>query len=254
MPEAWTLIVNNWLPILIGVAGIVATVAVYSFTRRAKEPTWSVRTTDVVTKRTGGLTGLAVTFNGQTVSDLSVSRIVIFNGGNDPIRRTDIAPAAPLSLTVPTDASMLDASIVAVSNSANRLTVGFDREKNTALIDFDYLSKNEGAVVDVVHFGGTRATAAVTGVIIGASQLRYLNRQNARLLNAGLGLLSGLLLLVDLILVATLITQFNWFLAFVAGAVGVAGVAGYAVSFRAVIRGPRLAPKGLEAFDDRAYR
>lgn len=162
----------NWLTILALVAGIAATVVAYLFGRRVKRPTWSVRTTDLVTKRTGELRGLSVRFNSQEVSDLSVSRIVFFNKGADPILRTDIAPAAPLTIFVQEGATILDASLVVANNPANRVAIRLDAATNRAFIDFDYLGAREGAVFDVVHFGGD-AAAGVTGIVIGAQGLAY---------------------------------------------------------------------------------
>jgi hypothetical protein len=162
----------NWLTLLAIVVGLVATVGVYLRTRRVKRPTWSVRTTDLVTKRTGELPGLSVKFNAQDVSDLSVSRIVFFNSGNDPIRRSDIAPAAPLKVFVEKGATVLDTSLVVANNPANRVAIQLDTTANQALLDFDYLGAREGAVFDVVHFGGN-AAAAVTGIVIGGQGLQY---------------------------------------------------------------------------------
>jgi hypothetical protein len=181
----------NWLTILALVAGIAATVVAYLFGRRVKRPTWSVRTTDLVTKRTGELRGLSVRFNSQEVSDLSVSRIVFFNKGADPIRRADIAPAAPLKIYVQKGATILDASLVAANNPANRVAVRLDSAANQALIDFDYLGSREGAVFDVVHFGGD-AAAGVTGIVIGAQGLAYAKTADPDPNGFWIGLIGGL--------------------------------------------------------------
>lgn len=170
--DAEAFLAANWFALVIGLAGVAATVVVYLVTRRVKRPTWSVRTTDLVTKRTGELRGLSVRFNSQEVSDLSVSRIVFFNKGADPIRRADIAPAAPLKIYVQKGVTILDASLVAANNPANRVAIRLDSAANQALIDFDYLGSREGAVFDVVHFGGD-AAAGVTGIVIGAEGLAY---------------------------------------------------------------------------------
>jgi hypothetical protein len=63
---------------------------------------------------------------------------------------------------------MLDANLVAVNNRVNRMSVQFDSSSNRALVDFDFLSRGDGGVFDVVHYGGGQPTAKVAGVVIGA--------------------------------------------------------------------------------------
>jgi hypothetical protein len=257
----WTVLADNWLALLVGFGGIIATIAVYWFTRRVKEPVWSAHTTDLVTKRTGELPGLAVEFKGKSISDLSVSRVVFFNRGSDPIRRADIAPAARLAVTVPKDVTILDASLVTANNRANRMGIALDKLTNTAPIDFDYLSKNDGAVFDIVHFGGVRASAAVTGAIIGASGVRYINIRKADPSLLG-GLFVATLLTLALAVGGLLVAyrqeliRPSTFLgpslaaAFTGAAIPL-GIASATVLFQAT---RMTVPKGLGVFNERRYR
>jgi hypothetical protein len=164
----------NWVGFAVGAAGIIASALFYVRGLRLKRPTWSVHTVDLVTKRTAELQGLTISFKGKPVSDLSVSRIMLFNDGKEPIFSRDIAAAAPLALEVPTDVQMLDATLVAVNNEVNRIGVHFDGPGNRALIEFDRLARGNGAVFDVVHYGGQQPTALVSGVVMG-TELRHLS-------------------------------------------------------------------------------
>jgi hypothetical protein len=250
LTAVWTLVVDNSVAIAIGLIGIAATVVVYLLTRRVKRPRWSVHTVDLVTKRTAQLQGLSVTFKGKPVSDLSVSRVVLFNAGLEPIRREDIAPAAPLALEVPTDVQMLDATLVKANNKVNRMGVRFDPSSNRALVEFDFLSAKDGGVFDVVHYGGGQPTAIVAGVVIGA-MLRQVSVPKPDPIGKVLAWLAGAVSIAGAYyLVQQIATKgFDWgepiiFAGFVAlpGGLFLSQFAQHSV------------PKGLEAFHERGYR
>lgn len=234
---------------MIGLVGVGATVGVYLVTRSVKRPCWSVHTVDLVTKSTAQLRGLTITFNGKPVSDLSVSRVVLFNAGREPIRRQDLAPAAPLALEVPRDVTMLDAALVSENNRVNRIGVRFEPANNRALVDFDYLSTNDGAVFDVVHYGGGQPMAVVGGVVIGA-RVRQLSVAKPDPVGKVLSWLAGAIsVAVAYYLLEQIATKgFDWaqlvFLVFVfvPGGIFVSQFAQHSV------------PKGLEAFHERGYR
>jgi hypothetical protein len=188
-------------------------------------------------------------FNGTLVSDLSVSRIVVFNGGADPIRKTDIAPAAALAIEVPSDVTMLDATLVSVNNRINRVEVKFDPITNRALVEFDYLDKNEGGVFDVVHYGGSQPSASLTGVVIGAEPLRHLSIGVPDPSNRRLGIGAGVFAAAVLIyFVQQIYTHgWNWGYLLILVFVAIPGLM-FVTIFEASV------PKGLEAFHERRYR
>src|SRR6266581_2449899 len=254
LSTAETFLSANWVAILVGVAGAVATVVVYLVTRRVMRPTWCVRTTDLVSKRTGELSGLSVKFNAQEVSDLSVSTIVFFNNGSDPIRHHDIAPAAPLKLFVKEGATILDSSIVVANNPANRVAIRLDVAANQALIDFDYLGAREGAVFDVVHFGGN-AAAGVTGIVIGA-RLAYQKGADPDPVGFVLGLVGGLLTLGAAAFVANAFFRHTDPTSIAAGVIVVGVFALFGVyEIRYAVQLKRLElPLGLRVFYERRYR
>ena len=249
MDQALAFVIANWLVIALTIAGIIATVLVYRRSQRVKRPSWSVHTADLVTKRTADLQGLTVLFNGTLVSDLSVSRIVLFNAGADPIRRSDIAPAARLAIEVPSDVTMLDATLVSVNNSINQVEVQFDPITNRALVEFDYLDKDEGAVFDVVHYGGTQPTASVTGVVIGAEPLKHLSIDVPDPYNRRFGVGAGVVAVVALIYFAVQVYTHGWSWGYLAILI-FAAVPG--LMFLSIFE--VSVPKGLEAFHERRYR
>jgi hypothetical protein len=144
---------------------------------------------------------------------------------------------------------MLDAALVSQNNTVNRIGVRFEPANNRALVDFDYLSTNDGAVFDVVHSGGGQATAAVGGVVIGA-KVRQLSVAKPDPAGKVLSWLAGAIsLAVAYYALQQIATKgFEWgqlvFLVFVflPGAIFLSQLAQHSV------------PKGLEAFHERGYR
>jgi hypothetical protein len=248
--EFQNFVAANWLVIVLAIIGIFVSWFLYKRSLRAKRPSWSVHTADLVTQQTADLPGLTVLFNGALVPNLSVSRVVLFNAGADPIRRADIAPAAPLALGVSAEVTMLAATLVVVNNPVNQVTVEFDPTENRALVAFDYLAKGEGAVFDVIHHGGAQPTALVTGVVIGSENLHHMSIGKPESASGPWAIGTGLVALVGLIylLIQTFTKGLDAsYLIVLVVLVLLPGL--FSLSFF-----QRNVPKGLEAFHERRYR
>jgi hypothetical protein len=155
----------------VGRAGLIGTViaiilAVYFYqkSRRFKRPAYAVTTKNLILDYSSKLRDLQILFKGKDVRNLSVSKIAIWNDGTETIRNSDIADADPLQIS--SDAEFLDSTIVFTTSPA--IQFGVQPRGNILRVGFDFLDKNQGGIIQVVHTGSSSEKILLTGSVKGA--------------------------------------------------------------------------------------
>lgn len=109
---------------------------------------------------------LRIEWAGQTIDNLTVTKILFWNAGNGTIRRNDIPPNAPVRLLSVNGARIVEARILEEKDDANSFALSpvtgdsFD-------IGFEYVDKDEGAVIQIAHTGKSSKDISLTGRIMG---------------------------------------------------------------------------------------
>jgi hypothetical protein len=106
-----------------------------------------------------------VSFKGKNLRNISVSKVAIWNDGTETIHRSDIAEAAPLRVVV-SDAELLDSTVLKTTSPANQF--GLKQVENSVLVDFDYLDRHQGAIVQLVHTGKSSSNITLGGALKGS--------------------------------------------------------------------------------------
>lgn len=151
----------------IGILGLIlAVVGIYLTIRsnKKKEPVFSIRSNNVISDYSSKFRGLTVSYKRQKVASFTVSKVLIYNRGNDTIDRQDITPRSPLRI-VGLEGSILDARVLQTNNDSSDFKVNLDRANDWITLDFEYLNMNHGAVIEVIHTGSSSADLAVLGDI-----------------------------------------------------------------------------------------
>ena len=206
MPSQTTLQIGDlglafWITIVVAViAIIIPTIAAayfYRKSRRVKRLCYAVTTANLIQDYSSKLSGLKIEYKGKNPSSLSVSKIVIWNDGNETINRADIAEADPLRIMIERGVELLDASFVGIIEPGNQFVLD-----PGLLVSFNYLDKDDGATIQLVHTGTPESTIIFYGRIKGSGipvRLQFgpnttLENVGGRLLN--IALLSGLPIVV----------------------------------------------------------
>lgn len=155
-----------------GVLGVVLSIYFYVRSLRFKEPYWNFKNVNLIRNSISQIKDLDVLYQGQRIPSISIGKVVFWNRGEETMNGTDIAMADPLRIIGVGDTKILDASVLITNQSANQLRVDIDPSKKFATINFDYLDKNHGGIIQVVHTGTTVRDIKVTGTIKGVSKLK----------------------------------------------------------------------------------
>jgi hypothetical protein len=160
----------------IGVAGIIiGVIASYYFYRKSlrnKEPSWAIRSNNIVQGFSNKIESLKVVYNDVLVENLTISKVLFWNEGAETIHRRDIETINKLRIDCLEKVKILDAKILVCNNRSSEFDVVVSEEENCAYILFDYLDRKQGAVIQVIHTGTISEDLRVVGDIKGVSTLR----------------------------------------------------------------------------------
>jgi hypothetical protein len=172
--------------LLIGALTTVA-VAIYFYLRgrRLKEPSWDVRTVTLIRDYRTRLPGLEVGYQGEPVESLAVTRLLLWNAGNETILASDLDSISPIRVVARNGVQIID--VFAISDNLDERgqlvegggSVHIETEPSADgwLIKSPYLEPGKGAVLQVVHTAADPTTAvgspiSVDGSVIGARPVK----------------------------------------------------------------------------------
>lgn len=153
------------------------TIIFYFRSRREKKPQVRVRNVYTYIQSVSKFSPhIKVTHGNQTVEHLMVTNIAFWNAGKETIRDGDISPTEPIRIRAGEDVEILEARVLQLSNerAAIRVSQPFPYY---AEINFLYLEKGDGLVVQVIHTGNSASDIHLEGKIIGA-KMKHGNKSN----------------------------------------------------------------------------
>lgn len=152
----------------VGFASIVLALILYRASKPRRLLAYATRTFRIISDKAQKVAGLKVLYNERAVRSLSLTRLGIWNAGNEALRRTDIPSVSPPVIHARKGVSILKAQILETTSSANRIELTpFEGEVSGYAIGFEFLDPGDGALFNIVHDGIEVQDVAITGGIIG---------------------------------------------------------------------------------------
>lgn len=167
---------NPWFSILLLILAILALVLMVLFyfrSLRVRRPFFDIRSSNVfqdLLEKHESLQDepLRVLYASHPIRNLTSTKFAFWNGGRETIRREDVAEAAPLLVRMRDGCRILKAHIISVNNEANRFSVEVSPDWTELKIRFDFLDKNDGFVLQMLHSGKSGRDMTFEGMVIGA--------------------------------------------------------------------------------------
>jgi hypothetical protein len=159
----------QWSGWIFGFLGFVLAIVFYLLSRKEKKPWWTIHSTNMIKGFAKKVQNLEIKFAGKEVENLTVSKIYFWNAGRETINTADISEADPLRIVARNDAQILDVKVLKENKPASRFLVSTNAERNQYYLSFDFLDKDWGAVIQVIHTGVKSADVGVVGSIRGSS-------------------------------------------------------------------------------------
>jgi hypothetical protein len=147
--------------------------AVYFYlkSRRAKEMVWSIRTSNLVSVHPDSAGKLKVFYEDRRVNTVSVSEVMLWERGAEPIRKGDIADGDPLRVEAADGVEFLGVHVFPPSDPATKISLAWSEQQRDAVpITFDFLNQGDGAIFRLVHTGRNSEDICIKGTIIGGKK------------------------------------------------------------------------------------
>lgn len=126
------------------------------------------------------ISDLQLLYHEKTIDNLAITRYAIWNSGNDVLNYSAIVETKPLQIIVSNDddVEILDAMILTQSEKTNNFVL---EEINCKYVKirFEYIEKNDGIVVQLIHTGG-KHSLTVDCKIKGGKKVNSLNGQESK--------------------------------------------------------------------------
>lgn len=171
----------EWVSLIVGIALFLIGIPVAYFVGRRNRQVPDLRiATDfdrIVEPGDWLLQGdLKVVFDGVPLSRVSRTYVAMWNHRGDTVRATDILSSDPLRIFVEDDDEVLRARVVA--SSRRQIAARVEGEGALALVEFDFLDRGDGFVIEVLHRGTQPAVLQGTlpGTTWGAPKTAALTR------------------------------------------------------------------------------
>lgn len=163
---------NPGIAAIVGVvgttSGIVLAVLFYKLSKPRKLLAYATRTFRVVPQGRIKIQGLQITYYGYPVESLSVTRLAVWNAGNESIRRSDLPASDRPVIYGGGGIKIFETSVIETSAAANNVGLTLvDHPIVGSAIGFDFLDPGDGAVFSVVHSGNKLTDIRLNGEIIG---------------------------------------------------------------------------------------
>ena len=173
---------NPWLSILslvLGALGVTLAIIFYLKSRKFKLPCYALQSFNIVRDLSSKIESLEMFFSNDRIYNLTVSKLAFWNAGRDTINSNDVATSDPITVKISDDNKILDVKIIYTKNAANNFTISLSNNQSYFNIDFEYIDKGEGAVIQFFHTGKKINDIQVSGIIKGGGKLipKFIQKQ-----------------------------------------------------------------------------
>ena len=157
---------------LVGILGVIFSILQGFLTARWSKSrrllAYATRTFRILRRPLRNLAGLSIIYNASPVDSLSLTRIAVWNAGNESLRRNDIPQTGQPIIYAPDGVNVFEADIIEATSDANDVKLGPVYEPITGYaVDFEFLDPGDGVMVEVIHDGNKSTDIRIHGEIIG---------------------------------------------------------------------------------------
>lgn len=152
---------------LIAVISLILAIYFGISSKKVKRFYYFKKTNKLVSFNSNKPSSLHLFYDDTEIQDVSVTRIAVWNSGNEVINAEDLVESEPLSIKIiegkKEDVKILDTSVEYVTDETNRFkflacedSKVEDKEEdrtNKDVVNFDYAGKHDGFILQIIHTG-----------------------------------------------------------------------------------------------------
>lgn len=159
------------LGLVVGVFGIfVGLGAGYYFYIKARErviPRYLLNYGPLLGQTSDAARRVSFLFDGEKIENLNRCLLVLWNKGSRTLLRSAVVESDRIRIVFPEKATALGAGVVKSTRAAIALGGSIDEDGRSVVVDFDFLDKDDGGVIEILYQGDPGCRPVVTGSIRG---------------------------------------------------------------------------------------
>jgi len=164
---------NPWLNVVsaaFGLIGIILAIVFYIKGKKSKKPIYRIKNVNLIKENISKMKSIDIQYHGNKIDNLSISKVVIWNAGEETINNTDLVDKDIFRIEIDQGFKILGYELIFQKNPANdfKLTQIND---NVLKIDFNYFDYEEGIIVEIYHTAITKDFLNVKGSLKGAKKI-----------------------------------------------------------------------------------
>lgn len=170
---------NQWLNLtflILSVLSILISYYLYYKSKKKRQPKYSIRSVNVLSNSIQKLGEIKVSYKNKTVESLTVTKVVIWNAGNDTLNFSDMTTIDRLRIEPSNGIEIFNAELTHQSNSTNNMHI--ISQDNIVDIQFDYLDQNQGGVIKIIHSGKMSSDLNIKGTFKNSGEIQGSNISN----------------------------------------------------------------------------
>lgn len=154
----------NVAAFIAGMMGLIVALVAW----RRKRPYYRQKSLAIVRDFNKMFDTLQIIRDGEPVENITITKIAFWNAGRDTIKDDDVATKDPISIVLGEGLKILeDPKLRGNLDPANNIRVSPSTDLTKVNCKFEYLSKHEGFVVEIVHNGLSKSDVTLQGTIKG---------------------------------------------------------------------------------------
>lgn len=124
---------------------------------------------------------IAIQYRGETVPQVTLTRVAIWNGGKDTILAAHLVDSNPIAIGLQ-DGGILEAKILRVTRADTGCTIDTKPGYDQCYVSFKFLDPDDGLIVELLHTSAF-PHARVAGTVIGMKEGIQSGGRNVELLS-----------------------------------------------------------------------
>ncbi|NPE27789.1 hypothetical protein HNV12_07395 [Methanococcoides sp. SA1] len=161
---------NPWVTLLSLIFGFFG-VILYFKGKNEKNPHYFKKSTNVIRDLTDKYQKLNITYDGNPIKTMTVTKVYFWNAGKGTILNEHIVPKDPLCIEVKDGCQILDKRIACLEENDFKLTENIN--ENSFNFRFNHIEMNQGAIFKILHTGMSNRDIQLKGKIIGSGEPVY---------------------------------------------------------------------------------
>lgn len=148
--------------LVLTMTSIVLALVIYKASKPLTSIAYAARTFRIISDKASSIDGLSINFNSISVDTLSVTRLAIWNEGNQALRESDLPEIDAPAIRVKKGVEVFAITLVEQPEQTNQFVLLNNNE-----IRFQHINPGDGALINVIHSGTEINDVFISGSIIG---------------------------------------------------------------------------------------